>query len=196
MQFNLNKTKTALLIIDLQELFTSATGPFKNELAAPIIDAVNRFSQTCADRKIPVIFSRYSFSDDLTDAGLLADNPLVKDGYFCDSSEWMKLDQKLRVPPNSIQLQRNRPGAFWNGGLDSCLQELATDTLLICGLSINNAISTTAREAFARDIACVVVRECTGAAPFESDLDAYFETLHTWTAEVAAAENILARLNK
>lgn len=194
MEFNLSKTKPALLIVDLQELFTSATGPFENKLAAPLIAEVNRFSQTCAERDIPVIYSRYSFSDDLTDAGLLADNPLVKEGYFRDSSEWMQLDKNLQVLPASIHLQRNRPGAFCNGGLDSCLQELGSDTLLLCGLSINNAISTTAREAFARDIPCVVVRQCSGAAPFENDLDAYFETLHIWTAEVADAENVLARL--
>ncbi|NKB36141.1 MAG: isochorismatase family protein [Gammaproteobacteria bacterium] len=196
MEFDLSKRKAALLIIDLQELFTSATGPFKNELAAQTIDEVNKFSQACANRAMPVIFSRYSFRDDLTDAGLLSDNPLVRDGFFSENSKWMKLDQNLQVPPANIQLQRNRPGAFWNGRLDSCLQDLDVDTLLLCGLSVNNAISTTAREAFARDIACVVIKECTGAAPFESDLDAYFETLHTWTAEVASAADILHRLKQ
>ena len=195
MEFVLDKARAALLIIDLQELFTSAEGPFRNADAGDTIEAVNRLVDACEERELPIIYSRYLFRDDLSDAGLLAGNPLVQEGYFCENSEWMRLDHKLKVADSAIHLHRNRPGAFWNGRLESTLGELGADTLLLCGLSVNNAISTTAREAFARDIPCVVLRDCTGAAPFEKELDSYFETLHTWTAEVCSSEAMLNRLN-
>ena len=88
----------------------------------------------------------------------------------------------------------NRPSAFFRSDLDAVLAGLGADALVLCGLSVNNAISATARDAFARDLPTIVVRECTGAAPWETEHDTYFEILATWTAEVASAENVLARL--
>ncbi|MFT5131595.1 MAG: ureidoacrylate peracid hydrolase [Gammaproteobacteria bacterium] len=196
MEFNLTNANPALLIIDLQALFSSASGPFENTLADELINSVNKFSLFCEELGLPVIYSRYLFRDDLGDAGLLVDNPLVQQGYFCESSVWMKLDERLVQTDSAIHLQRSRPGAFWNDSLDKTLIQNNIDTLLLCGLSVNNAISTTAREAFARDIPAVVVKECTGAAPFESETEIYFDILNTWTAEVAAAEDIKQRLNK
>ncbi len=95
-----------------------------------------------------------------------------------------------------LDLKRNRPGAFWNGELEQTLAERKIDTLLLCGLSVNNAISTTAREAFARDIQVVVVKECCGAAPFEQASELYFDILHIWTAEVVAVDDLNSRLRK
>ncbi len=186
----------ALLIIDLQELFSSADGPFENSRADELIGSVNIFTKNCHELGIPIIYSRYLFRDDLSDAGLLTDNPLVQQGHFCESSVWMKLDERLELPDSTIQLHRNRPGAFWNNHLDNTLKEHEIDTLLLCGLSVNNAISTTAREAFARDIPAIVIKECTGAAPWETETKIYFDILNTWTAEVASLEDIKQRLNK
>lgn len=195
MNFELIANRSAVLVLDLQELFTSPTGPFENHLAKTLIDQVNDFCRYCQELNIPVIYSRYVLEDDLSDAGLLASNDIVREGYFCASSPWMTLDQRLQVVPGAIHHNRNRPGAFWNGSLAEKLVELQVDTLLLSGLSINNAISTTAREAFAHDIPSLVVKECCGAAPFETNMEQYFEILHTWTTEVANVDNIKLRLS-
>jgi nicotinamidase-related amidase len=192
----LHKASPALLVLDLQELFSSAAGPFENSAAEELITHVNAFASDCERMSLPIICSRYVFRDDLSDAGLLANNALVKQGYFCESSPWMKLDKRLLLPDTTISLQRNRPGAFWNDNLTQTLQKNKIDTLLLCGLSVNNAISTTARQAFARDIPAFVIKECTGAAPWETEIESYFETLHTWTAEVITKEDIKRRLNE
>lgn len=196
MEFDLTNTNAALLVLDLQELFSSADGPFENTGAGELISNVNTFSDYCHSMKLPIIYSRYLFRDDLSDAGLLIDNPVVQQGHFCESSVWMQLDKRLKLVENSIKLQRNRPGAFWNDQLELTLKQNNIDTLLLCGLSVNNAISTTAREAFTRDYPTVVIRECTGAAPWETELDSYFDTLNTWTAEVASMDDIKQRLDK
>jgi nicotinamidase-related amidase len=195
MEFDLTNSRPALLVLDLQELFSSADGPFENTGADELINNVNSFSDYCHKLGLPIIYSRYLFRDDLGDAGLLKDLPLVQEGHFCESSAWMKLDKRLKIVEPSIKLQRNRPGAFWNCALEQNLEENNIDTLLLFGLSINNAISTTAREAFARDIPTVVVKECTGAAPWETEIDSYFDTLNTWTAEVASMKDIKQRLS-
>jgi nicotinamidase-related amidase len=158
MDIDLSLSQAALLVLDLQELFTSAEGPFKNTGAGELIFHVNTFVKECEKLELPIIYSRYLFRDDLADAGLLTENPLVQEGCFCASSVWMQLDHRLYRSETRIDLQRNRPGAFWDGGLEQTLADHRIDTLLLCGLSINNAISTTARDAFARDIQVVVVK--------------------------------------
>ena len=194
MKFRISGSHCALLVLDLQQLFTSASGPFQNHQAGALIEQVNDFTGFAHGIGLPVIYSRYVLADDLSDAGLLSENEIVQQGHFCESAALSQLDERLIVPEQAIHLQRNRPGAFWNGSLKAALAENRADTVLLCGLSINNAISTTAREAFAHDIAAVVVRECCGAAPFEKDPETYFEILHTWTAEVAGVKNIRQRL--
>ena len=195
MEFTLNKqSKPALLILDLQELFTAENGPFENKLSAPVIEHVNFLADQCHARQIPIFCSRYLLQDDLSDAGLLAENPLVKDGLFCASSASMELDHRLQLPESCVHISRGRPGAFWGGLLLKAMKKANIDTLLLCGLSINNAISTTAREAFAYDIPAIIIKECSGAAPWENDIDSYFEILHSWTAEVTSIEDILTRL--
>lgn len=196
MEVDLTNSHPALLVLDLQELFTSADGPFQNTTAAGLINEVNTFMADWHELNLPVIYSRYLLRDDLSDAGLLADNPVVKEGHFCASSASMKLDHRLQQIEPGIHLQRNRPGAFWGGELEQTLEQNNIDTLLLCGLSVNNAISTTAREAFARDIPVIVVKECSGAAPWETDMDIYFAILNSWTAEVASMQDIKQRLEK
>ena len=195
MEVKLKSAHPALLVLDLQELFTSADGPFNNNADELIIN-VNSFTTDCHRLGLPVIYSRYLLRDDLSDAGLLADNPVVKEGHFCESSPWVALDHRLQQTASSINLKRNRPGAFWNDALDKTLRQNNIDTLLLCGLSVNNAISTTAREAFARDVPTIVVKECTGGAPWETELEIYFDILNNWTAEVAFVEAIRQRLEK
>ena len=56
---------------------------------------------------------------------------------------------------------------------------------------MNNAVSSTARDAFARDIPTVVIKDCTGAAPWENHLDIYFEILDDWTARVMTSTELL-----
>ena len=194
MKVEISKEACAVLVLDLQQLFTSPTGPFENHSASGLIDSVNEFCSFAYQLGVPVIYSRYALADDLSDAGLLADNDVVKAGHFCDSAPLSQLDERLAIQPGAIHLQRNRPGAFWNGSLHQLLAGRGINTLLICGLSINNAISTTAREAFAHDIASIIIRECCGAAPFETDVDTYFEILNTWAAEVVTAETARQRL--
>ncbi len=80
--------------------------------------------------------------------------------------------------------------------LEAVLAGVGADALLLTGLSVNNAISSTARDAFARDLPAVVVKDLVGAAPWEpaEKHETYFEILSTWTAEVAGSADVLDRL--
>ena len=194
MKVSLENSRPLALVLDLQALFTSAAGPFPNVASGDLIENVNGFLSALREKQVPIVFSSYKLADDLSDAGLLKENPIVKKGYFSAGSSWMKWDKRLRMQGPDILISRNRPSAFFGGGLAELLDTLHTDALLLCGLSVNNAVSSTARDAFALDIPTLVVKDCTGAAPWEQHMDLYFEILDDWTAEVLTSAELLERI--
>jgi nicotinamidase-related amidase len=193
-EVDLARHKPVVVVTDVQELFTAAEGPFENTTSGPLLEALDAFLRACRALAVPVVFSNYIVRDDRLDAGLLRDAPWVAAGHLGAGSPWVRVDRRLERAPSDVEVRHNRPSAFFRSELDAVLAGLGADALVLCGLSVNNAISATARDAFARDLPTIVVRECTGAAPWETEHDTYFDILATWTAEVASAENVLARL--
>ena len=193
-EVDLSRRKPAVVVTDVQELFTAAEGPFENTTSVPLLESLNAFLRECRNLGVPVVFSNYVLRDDRLDAGLLRDAPWVVAGHMGESSRWIRVDRRIERAPSDVEVRHNRPSAFFRSELDAVLAGLAVDAIALCGLSVNNAISATARDAFARDLPTIVVRECTGAAPWETEDDTYFAILSTWTAEVASADDVLARL--
>ena len=72
MKVSLENSRPMLLILDLQELFTSETGPFSNEASSALIENVNGLLRALRDKQLPIVFSSYVLADDLSDAGLLS----------------------------------------------------------------------------------------------------------------------------
>ena len=107
------------------------------------------------------------------------------------------MDPRIEQAETDLDVRHSRPSALFRSDLVAVLDGLGADALILTGVSVNNAISSTARDAFARDIPALVVRDCVGATPWEpAELHAsYFATLATWTAEVADAADVLERLD-
>ena len=196
MDVDLTQGRCAVVVVDVQRVFASPDGPFSNSGAGPMIDAINRLVAGAREHGVGVIHSRYVLRDALRDAWLLSGMDAVRQGYLSRSSPWAAIDERVDVAATDILVERNRPSAFFRSDLEAVLASEGVDRIVVAGLSVNNAISATTRDAFARDIPAVVVREATGAAPFEpaEQLDAYFAALHTWTAAVAPLDEVLRRL--
>jgi nicotinamidase-related amidase len=192
---DLSLGRGGLIVLDVQSILASETGPFANHGAASMIESINALLEAAHPAMLPVLHSRYVLRDDLKDAGLLADSGMEL-ADFCSSALLARLDPRVKVADGDVHLEHHRPSAFYASDLDAVLRRHRIDWLILCGLSVNNAISSTARDAFARDIPVVVVSEATGAAPFEdeADLAPAFRALHTWTAEVAPLESVIERI--
>jgi nicotinamidase-related amidase len=182
----------AVLVIDMQVAFVSPDGAFGND-AGPLIERLNAFLDRCRQLGVPVIFSSYLVRGDLTDRGLLPEDVAV---HFADTAPGAGVDPRIRRADTDIDSRHNRPSALFGSDLEGLLDGLGADALILTGVSVNNAISSTARDAFARDLPAVVVKDLVGATPWEPEElhESYFATLATWTAEVADSADVLARL--
>jgi nicotinamidase-related amidase len=192
---DLVRARPALLVVDLQAVFVAPDGPFANTTADGLIARVDALAAGCRAAGVPVVLCTYLLAEDGSDAGLLA--PFDWAAHFRHGAPFAGVDARLHRDPADLEVPHNRPGCFHGSGLAAELARLGCDAVLLAGVSVNNAISTTAREAFARDIPAVVVRDCVGAAPWEPEelFDAYVDALGTWTAEVATAAEVLERLS-
>ena len=195
MKVDLGTGRVALVVLDVQSLFAAPDGPFANTTAGPMIDAINALLAHARSAGVPVVHSRYVLRDDLRDAGLLAGAGLDLEP-FARTAALAVIDPRVDVAEGDLHCEHHRPSAFFASDLDAVLAALGVDRLVLCGLSVNNAVAATARDAFARDVPCVVVREATGGAPFESaeDVASAFRALDTWTAEVASLDDVRRRL--
>jgi nicotinamidase-related amidase len=191
---DLGALSPAVLVLDMQVAFVSPDGAFGND-AGPLIERLNPFLADCRSRGLPVVFSSYLLRADLNDAGLLRGNPAAE--HFAESAPGAPVDPRIEQTEGDLHVRHHRPSALFRSDLGSVLRALGADALLLTGVSVNNAISSTARDAFARDLPVLVVRDCVGATPWEQDEkhETYFEILATWTAEVADATDVLARLD-
>jgi nicotinamidase-related amidase len=183
----------AVLVVDMQVAFVSPDGAFGND-AGELIERLNPFLARCRELGVPVIFSSYLLRGDLKDAGLLTGNDVAP--HFADSAPGAGVDPRLTRADTDVDVRHNRPSALFRTDLQAVLQGVGSDAILLTGVSVNNAISSTARDAFARDLPVIVVEDLVGATPWEPEekRETYFEILGTWTAEVASSADVLARL--
>jgi nicotinamidase-related amidase len=190
---DLTTASAAVLVLDMQVAFVSPDGAFDND-AGELIERLNPFLERCRALGLPVIFSSYLLRADLKDAGLLAGNDAA--AHFSESAPGAPVDARIRRSPSDIDVRHHRPSALFRSDLEAVLDGVGADALLLTGVSVNNAISSTARDAFARDLPAIVVRDLVGATPWEPEEkhETYFEILATWTAEVADSADVLARL--
>jgi biuret amidohydrolase len=193
---DLSSGDVAVVVVDVQRLFAALDGPFQNRRSGALVAAINELLDAARERGIPVIHSRYGLREDGADAGLLAGTPGLDLSMLSPDSEWAAVDDRVTVAGTDLDCVHHRPSAFYASDLDAVLRGLGVDRLVLAGLSLNNAVGATARDAFARDIPVLIPRQAVDAAPFESDddIEAGFKALNQWTAEVADLAAVIARL--
>ncbi len=195
MEFNVDRSRAILLVMDMQKLFTVPSSPYGND-ATEMIAPLNEILEQVRVQGIPVVHSIYQLQKDGSQSGLRTDWPQIEQGYFDPVSPWSQIDARVDVAESDYQLTRTRPGAFFDGMLAELMKKLAKDQIILCGLSTNYAISFTVHEAFSRDIPAVLVDDLIQMTAFEdrSKKEFLHATLGMWACEVATQASILARV--
>ncbi len=136
--------KTALVVIDLQKGITSMqTEPYPAvtviENAVKLLDAVRK-------KGMPVFLVNVRRSGDLKDAlHPVAETSFNRSGY---DSSWSELVPELNVQPTDFLITKHQWGAFYGTELDLQLRRRGIDTIILCGISTNFGVESTARFAY------------------------------------------------
>lgn len=173
----------ALLVIDMQNGFCHPEGSFARlgmdiRMCTDAVPACGRLVETARSRGIPVIFTRYVFRADYRDGGLLTSElmPALADGESLAAGTWdaAPVDELTPEEPDFL-VDKNRFSAFYGTGLETVLTSLGIRQLVMCGVTTNMCVESTARDASQRDYRVHVISDATGeldVARHEAALDA------------------------
>jgi ureidoacrylate peracid hydrolase len=167
----LKKDGTALIVVDMQNGFCHAEGSFGKlgldvSALAGAIPGCRRLVDAAHEAGVPVVFTRYVYRSDYRDGGVLIQElmPALRDVRSLEDGTWDgELVDELKDPgPGDFIVDKNRYSAFYGTRLEPILTSLRIDTLVICGVTTNMCVETTARDAMQRDYRTFIVRDATG----------------------------------
>src|SRR5215208_3281471 len=153
--------RPALLVIDMQNGFCRADGSLAR-MGAPterLAEAIG----PCVE--IPIVFTRFVYRPDHSDGGILVHElrPHLKQGGALRAGDWdSDLIAELQPRAGEYVVNKNRYSGFLATNLEQILTDHGIRTLILCGVTTNMCVETTARDASQRDYRVYVVREATG----------------------------------
>ena len=159
--------RTGLLVIDMQNGFLREDGGMArlgfdfNALSAAI-PGCEKLITAARKSKVPIFFTRYIYEEDFRDGGVQVNGifPGIKDANLCASgTSDTEIIDKLSPAPNEVVIDKNRPSSFYSTRLESYLRAQRINTLVLCGVTTNICVETTARDSAQRDYRTFVVRD-------------------------------------
>jgi nicotinamidase-related amidase len=156
--------RTALVVIDLQHGILRRTpaphsGPDVVARVRALADALRKAGGT-------VVWVRVSPSSDGRD--ILAppsDSPAVMP--LDRPADWSELVPELGLQPEDLLITKRQWGAFYGTELDLQLRRRGVDTIILCGITTNIGVESTARAAFEHGYQQIFVEDATSARTIE-----------------------------
>ena len=167
----LDPRRTALAIVDMQELFCAPGAPAEVPGSRGIVEPINKLTGELRKIGVPVIWVLHANSQ----GGGRSDWELFFNNVVADAVREKTLQslapgrQKvwsgLTVDPADTTVIKNRYSALIPGSssLERLLRSLEIDTLLIAGTKTNICCEATARDAMMLDFKVVMVSDCCAA---------------------------------
>jgi ureidoacrylate peracid hydrolase len=193
------RADTALLVIDMQNGFCHPDGSFAQldldiSMCTAAIDGCARLVEAARAAGVPVIFTRYVYRPDYADGGVLVHEllPALAEVKSLAGGTWdAELVDELRPRPEDFVVDKSRYSAFYGTGLKPILSSLGVRSLIVCGVTTNMCVETTARDASQRDYRVYVVRDATGELDAARH-DAALATLGFGFGWVTGVDDVLA----
>jgi ureidoacrylate peracid hydrolase len=170
----LDPSRTAHLVIDMQNIFVAPGAPIEVPAARGIVDQINQTNRALRALGVRVVWvtHRNLRQGDSSDWVLYYDNIVSPDGarraldWFHPEHEGSRLWPGLEVRPEDASIVKCRYSALIQGSssLERYLRSNGIENLLISGTKTNVCCEATARDAMMLDFRTVMLSDCTAAA--------------------------------
>jgi nicotinamidase-related amidase len=154
----------ALVVIDVQRVYTDPESEMYCEDSDATLDRINRLVTSSRDRGEPIVLVRHVHKLDGSDLGRMFDysGEPEEDFNFKEGTDEVEYDPRLIRPLGAHELIKNRYSVFANTDLDTYLHQNDVDSVTICGFMTNFSCDSTARDAHDRDYFVDFVIDATG----------------------------------
>jgi nicotinamidase-related amidase len=153
--FEILTEKCALLVIDMQDEFVKpGWTPFWVPEATRQARSIRALIDHCRTKAIPIIYTAFGPTHHFVDRPRTGDSmpnryphvDLAHNNWFGNPTIW----HEVGPTEQDILIYKPSYGAFYDTPLQSILNNLQKDTVIICGTLTNFCCGTTARQAYER----------------------------------------------
>lgn len=163
-------TDTALLVIDMQNGFCHPDAALAGlgidmSACAAAIPGCRTLVDAAHAAGVPVIYTRFVYRPDYADGGMYIRElqPVLRKIRSLEAGTWdAALVDALTPEPRDAVIDKNRFSAFYGTSLEPLLRSMGTRALVICGVTTNMCVESTARDAGQRDYRVFVAADATG----------------------------------
>jgi len=199
----LERERTALVVIDMQNAFVAPGAPVEVPAARGIVPSINRLAAELRKRGVPVIWVLHQSEKDGSDwkgffGAFVRPEARAKAAQaLSPGSDMQKLYPELEPGPEDLFTTKSRYSALVGPStpLAAILKERRIGTLLIAGTKTNVCCESTARDAMMLDYGVVLLSDCNAALSDEEHL-ATLENVIQQFGDVLTAGEALALLDK
>jgi ureidoacrylate peracid hydrolase len=217
---NIEPSKTALLVIDMQNDFGSKGGMFDRagldiSMIQATVQPTSKVLVAARDTGIPIVYLKMGFRPDLSDLGTVdspnrsrhlhfgvgqkMSAPDGTEGRFLIRDTWnTDIVSDLKPKAEDRIVYKHRFSGFFETDLHDVLKRLGVKYLIITGCTTSVCVESTVRDAMFRDYSCVLLEDCMGE-PIGNDLprsnhEASLLTMQTLFGWVSHSKEILKSL--
>lgn len=159
-----NPTRSALLVIDMENGFVEPEGGHCIRFAGETVPACVRAVETAREKGIPVFFVKRIYRTDGSDVELTRYAAWVAGGRACapasSGPNSAQAPEGLRPQPGDYTIIKPRWSAFFQTELDLILRRLDVRTVILTGTTTPNCVRTTCYDAIALEYNTVVLTDC------------------------------------
>ncbi len=161
-EFHLDPKRLALVVIDLQKGIVGL--PAQPHSAASVVANAARIADACRARGAYVVLVHVGPSADGKDAlRPITDSAPPRPP---PTPGWDEFVPEIGPKPGDHVVRKRQWGAFYGTDLDLQLRRRGVDTIILCGISTNFGVESTARDAYERGYNQIFVEDaCTSRAP-------------------------------
>ncbi len=143
-ELKINIQKTALIVIDLQKgIVEIQTEPYPAKI---VIENSVRILKAVRKNIMPVFLVNVSPSPDMKDVLHPVSEAFIPIREYDPS--WYEIVPELNKQPSDFLITKHQWGAFYGTGLDLQLRRRGIDTIILCGITTNFGVESTARFAY------------------------------------------------
>ena len=187
-----DKTKTALVVIDLQKgIAARPCQPFE---AATVVKNASSLAKAFRKNKMPVFLVRVDPSPDMKD-GLkpITDTP-AQSSFSGRPRDWSEIVPELGPEPDDFVITKRQWGAFYGTELDLQLRRRTVDTIVLCGISTSVGVESTARFAYEYGYQQIFVEDAITSSRSREEHDNTVKNIFPRMGRVRKTEDVLGDL--
>ncbi|WP_127536966.1 cysteine hydrolase family protein [Paenibacillus illinoisensis] len=195
MKIHLEGKNTALIVVDVQNDYCHPDGAISKSgidvsSVKQMMPHMHFLLEAARKSSIPVIFLQTNHEDATDSEVWLSRFP---DGVnpICRTGSWGADFYEVSPQANDIIVKKHRYSGFVHTRLESVLQTLKIETLIMTGVSTNLCVESTAREGFMLDYHIVLIQDAC-AAFSQAEHDMTLKTVDTYFGMVTDTAGIVS----